>query len=640
VKHKAIFLLLLLGCTFAAGAQTHSRDAIPRLLTPQAYAAGSSFSPYAFTRLETETDGLLADITAEDLVVGFPNPNEIRVIGNDLDVDGNVLIVNNGTLRVEGARLRVRGNVRVFHAGTLEVLEGSLEFTPEYLYQYGITAANTAALWLRNSVLQCGGYNVGCALADTAALRFDGSSISGGVLTTTLGGWSRIDAAGSSNLGEMLFFDSTRGSFTDCDALLSWLTLPAASTLDASMPGARVLGSWHFPDSARQQNGFGYRVSYAGCTNLRWGLMLEAGCDATLRDSDFLAVGGLFRGSGATEVSGLVNNAIPRSYTYPAQDRDVQFENCSVQVWNLYALDAFRLGVRNSIIGEVLAMGNSDVLLQNAICDGTGGYAGTQDQATMLFAQSQITAPVIARDQSQLTLLLSSLQTHAPHAAGNGVVALFHSSFPGLPTVEAGAAAVIMGIDDRAAAPVESDVPLQGSVRFLAGDDLPIHFISFWFDAAREDNPGELLYVARPSIRERIRDTLGTWDTRGHVPGNHIVRLHMRISTDDTISIPAVIPLSAVNAAAALPAARNLHLSAWPNPVTRDAALQVRVRPAAPSARCSLTLTDMLGRTHMRRNMQGASTLALPLDALPAGTYLLRLTEDGRSATQRIHIIP
>ena len=640
MKPNAIILLLLLGGTLSAGAQTLPGELPRRLVAPVTSATGPAHSPFAFSREISGAEDVLATAAAEDLVVGFPNPNEIRVISGDLDVDGNVLIVNNGTLRVDGARLRVRGNVHVFHAGTLEVLEGSLEFAPTYLYQYGITAANTSALWLRNSVLQCGGYNVSCAVTDTAALRLDGSSISGGVLTTTLNEWARIDAAGSSNLGEMLFFDSTRGSFTNCDALLSWLTLPAASTLDASMPGAQVLGEWHFPDSAALQTGFGYRISYAGSTNLRWGLMLEAGSEATLRDSDFLAVGGLFRGGGAAEVIGLVNNATPSSYAYPAGDRDVRFENCRVQVWNLYALDNFRLGVRNSIIGEVLAMGRSDVLLQTSICDGTGGYAGTQDQATMLFLQSQLSAPVIARDQSQLTLLLSTVQSHAPHAADNGVVALFHSSFPGLPTVEAGAAAVIMGIDDRAAAPVESDVPLRGSVRFLAGDDLPIHFISFWFDAAREDNPEELLFVAQPSIRERVRDTIGIWDTRGHVPGNHIVRLHMRISTGDTISIPAVIPLAAVNTAAAPPAVRPLDLSAWPNPVSKDAALQIRVRPSAPGSRFSISLTDMLGRTRMRRHAEGASALALPVDALPAGSYLLRLTEGTRSVTRRIHIIP
>ncbi len=588
-----------------------------------------------------EAAAALTSAAAGDLVVGFPNPNEIREINTDIDVEGNVLIVNNGVLRMNGARLRVQGSVHVFNGGKLEVLGGTLVFVQDYLYQYGLTAMNTSAIWLNNSVVQCGGFNISCGVADTAALRIDGSSFSGGIMTTTLADHASVEAAGSQRVGELLFFDSATGSFSGCDGLLTWLTLPAGSTLDATTPGAQVLGSWHFPDSARQHAGYDYRVAYSGCTNLLWGLMLEPGCTATLRDSDLLAVGAMFRGSGAGLVSGLVNNAIPRSYTYPAQDRDVQFEDCAVQVWNLYALDNYQLSVRSCIIGEVLAMGSSDVVLQSTICDGTGGYAGARDQATMLFIQSQITSPVIARDQAQLTLLHSSLQSHTPHAADNGVIALFHSSFPALPTVEAGAAAVVMGLDDPAQAETERDVALFGTVRFIGGSELPIHFISFWFDAVREDNPDDVLFTAGPSIRERYRDTLGIWDTRGHVPGNHLLRLHMRISTGDTISLPSVVRLvEGTVDTRSLPAAFRLQLAAWPNPLRGRQTLTLRVQTASPGGTAVLTMTDLLGRPVLRRPVKDAAVQVLRTDELPAGSYLLQLREGRQTVTRHIQILP
>ena len=211
---------------------------------------------------------------AENLVVGFPNPNEVREINDDFDVDGDVLIVNNGRLRVSLARLRVRGNIYVLNNGGFEMQGGQLEFQQEYLYQRSIALTNKASFWLNGSTVQCGGFNIGCALSDTAVLRLDNTEFSGGLMTTTLAGDGSVTAHGSMRIGELLFFDRSRGSFTNCDQLLTWLTLPQGSTLDATFPGSQVLGSWHFPDSATA-TGYEYAVSWSGCTNLYWGLMLE-----------------------------------------------------------------------------------------------------------------------------------------------------------------------------------------------------------------------------------------------------------------------------------------------------------------------------------------------------------------------------
>jgi hypothetical protein len=599
---------------------------------------GGFFLPGDESGLRAER--LLDAAAAEDLIVGFPNPNEVLEISTDLDVEGNVLVVNNGTLRINGARLRVRGMVHVFNSGGFEVHGGTLEFQQQYLYQYGLTFMNKASLWLDNAVVQCGGFNITCAATDTTALRIDGSSFSGGIMTTTLAGQARVDAQGSQRVGELLFFDQTRGSFTSCDGVLTWLTLPDASRIDATFPGAQLLGGWHFPDSARQHAGFDYAVSYSGCTNLLWGLMLEKGCEATLRNSSILAVGALFRGNGNSEISGLVNNAIPTSFHYPASDRDVQFENCAVQIWNLYTLDSYRLSVRNSIIGEILAMGGSDVQLQTTICDGTGGYVGTQDQARMMFVQSQITAPVIARDQSQLSLFQSSLQSYIPHAADNGVIALFNSTFPALPTVEAEAAAVVMGLDDPAQAEVDADVPLFGTMRFLPGSALPLYFTSFWFDAVREDTPDEVTFTARPSIRERYRDTIGVWDTRGHVSGAHILRLHMRLSSEDTISIPARVVLTeSTLAVAPTPSRLGLSLSAWPNPLRSGSTLSVAATGVSPRFGAELTLTDVAGRIRQRMPVREGATVTLETRALPAGSYLLQLRQNGQSTESLIQVL-
>lgn len=593
---------------------------------------------FRFSRSAAPPDAanLITSRAAGDLVVGFPNPNEVREITTPLDVDGNIIVVNNGTLRLTGTQLRVRGNVYLFHNGRAEIQGGTLEFRQDFLYQRSVTIANKSALWLNTSVLNCGGYNLNVAVTDTAVLRYDASAVTAGITTTAIDRYGSIEATGSQQLGEFLWFDHSGGNFSNCTDLLSWLTLPTGSSVTATLPTTQVLGSYAFPDSAASHAGFDYRVRYSGCVGLLWGLMLESGCTAVIRDSELLAVGALFRGSGAGTVSGLVNNTSIEASRYPAQDRDVRFERCSVRVWNLYSFDTYRLGVASSIFGEIIAFGRSEATVQNSICDGSGGYVGAFDDASVLLVQSQITARVIARARGRIIALGSTINSFIPHAAENGVIALFHSTFPALPTIESGSVATVISVDEPRQAMTESLVPVHGSVRFLAGADVPVHFVSYWLSAARSSNPDLELWKSPPSIVQRYRDTIGVWDTRGLAPGEYLLTVHMRLSSDDTISIPAPVILTEGTVGVSpqnAPSAFRIE-GAWPQPVPAGMPLTVRLRGAAS---CTLLLHDMLGR-QLRRFDAAGDIVRIPTEGLVPGMYLLSARQGNAVSTLRVLI--
>ena len=558
---------------------------------------------------------------AGDLVVGFPNPNEVRVVDAPLEVEGNLIVVNSGVLRVFGTQLRVRGNIYVLHGGKAEFHAATLAFAQDYPYQRGITVANKAALWLDNTVLNCGGYNLDVAVTDTAILRYDFSSVTAGQTTTVLDNHGSVDANNSEQLGEFLYFDAARGQFAKCRNLLTWLTLPTGSTLDAALPGSLVLDDYAFPDDAGGSGGFGYRVAFDGCDGLYWGLMLEAGCDATLRDSDLLAVGALFRGAGTATVTGLVNDVTLASSRYPATDRTVRFENCHVRTWNLYSFDTFRLTVANSIFGEIIAFGRSASTVQNSICDGSGGYMAAFDDASLTLQQTQVTARLIARGRGQVITVASTINDFVPHAADNGVVALFHSSFPALPTIEPGSVAAVIAVDEPRQAATDADVPVLGSVRFLPGADVPVHFVSYWLSAAQSDNPELALWTSQPSIVQRYREALGLWDTRGFAPGDYLLSVHMRLSNDDTISIPAPVRLleGTVGIAASERPADFRIDAVYPQPLRPGTSLTVQLSGEGPA---TVMLQDLLGR-EVGRSDGTARTRQLSTEGLAPGVYLL-----------------
>lgn len=580
---------------------------------------------------------LLAARDPGDLVVGFPNPNEVREITTPLDVEGNVIVVGNGRLRISGTELRVRGSVVLLQNGRLEAQDGKLEFRQRYPYERALTVGNTAAAWFNGSILSCGGYNLNVAVSDTAALRYDGSTVTEGIATTVLDEFARIDATDSENLGEILYFGHAQGSFERCNALLSWLTLPGGSSVTATLPGNAVLDSYAFPDAAEAATGIDFRVSFSGCTGLWWGLMLEPGCAATIRDSELLAVGGLFRGNGEGAISGLTNGVTMESARYPVQDRDVRFERSTVHVWNLYAFDSFRLTVANSIFGEIITFGRSEALVQNSICDGSGGYVGAFEDSRMTLTQSRIPARVIGRGRAQIYAVGATLDGEMLHAADNSLLALLHSTFPALPTVDVGAAAAVLAVDDPRQASVDALVPVHGTVRFLPGAEFPVTFVSYWLSAANSSNPDLELWKSAPSIVQRYRETIGTWDTHGLSPGDYLLAINMRLSTGDTVAVPAPVRLTAATVAVSDAATAPVSLIASVHPQPARAGVPVTLQLDG-SGHTQLVLHDARGR-EVRRDQAIGGAVSIPTTALAPGLYILTATRNGIIQRRPIQII-
>ncbi len=568
-----------------------------------------------------------------DLVVGFPNPNEVREISAQLLVEGNVLVLNNGRLRVTGAPLRIQGDLHVLNNGGVEVQSGRLEFVQSFLYQRIITISNTASLWLSNSTLDLGGYNLSCAVTDTATLRLDASAVSSGVMTTSVQKEGRVDASDSQPLGEILFFDSSTGSFSNCALLLTWLVLPDGSTMRGSFPGSQVLDNWVFPDSLQSSAGFSVRVNYANCLNLAWALMLLDGCDAVIEDSDLLAVGAIFRAPGSSTVSGLVNGTTQGSYQFPATDRSARFDRTRVGAWNLYSMGQHELTVNNCVFGEILAFENSSATVTNSICDGSGGYIGSMDDARLQLVQSSLRAPVIARQRSRLYTIQCTLQNSVAYASESSVLALLHSTFTALPTVDAGAVAAVLGIDDPSQAAVNARVPVYGTVRFIPGKDVPVSFVSYWLDGIRLEDPDDPFPVSAPSIKQPYRDTLCVWNTDGLLPGDHALRIYMRLSSGDTLMIPWTVRLTPSTAIRALPSVSSLHIGGIaPNPALADGAVTLLVASQSNAEAIRISVYDMLGRRMHERAIDAAGVVSIGTSGWPRGYYRITVTQGAERA--------
>ena len=482
-----------------------------------------------------------------DLIVGYPNPNEVREINTPLTIAGNIIVLNNGQLRFNNVETKLQGNIILLNNGKMSVTGGMFTVNQIYLYQYRALLTSKSSLQFRGANVRFSGFNFGCGISDTAVLDIENTSFAQGIMTSTLLNHGSVRSVGCQAVGELLFFDYTKGSFENTDGFLTWIVAPPQCDLDLTLPGKSINGMYALPDSARKAVGMNARITYATCFNTLWGLITTTGSKVRVTNSNLLACGALFNGTGKVSVENLVNKAHLESFQYPAADRDVRFVNSNVTTWNLYPSANVDLTVQSSIFGEIIGMNKSNTTVANSICDGTGGYAGTMDSSRMMFVSSQVTSEVNARNNSFFLLLLTNITSGAMHVTDNAIMALLNSNFSALPFVEENCAALIGSIDEPTHGFVGQKLKIYGTSRVIAGASFPFSLATSWLEFASTAEPDLFTRITPPSLRDRYRDTLGTWDTKGLLAGEYILRLNMRINTGtnltDTIRVDRLVRL-------------------------------------------------------------------------------------------------
>jgi hypothetical protein len=113
-------------------------------------------------------------------------------------------------------------------------------------------------------------------------------------------------------------------------------------------------------------------------------MLVREGSDLTLKDippGNWVVVG--LHLPSSTTISGLQNGLYYNDTLLGLSDRTLHLQNASIDTWNLYPDSDAQVLIENSLVGEILAFGNSSVLVRNTAVDGSGGYFGVTDKATL-----------------------------------------------------------------------------------------------------------------------------------------------------------------------------------------------------------------------------------------------------------------
>ncbi len=558
-----------------------------------------------------------------DIVVGFPDSNEVRVISGTYSHQGRIIVLNNGTLTLDSADFTLRGDIFVLNHGTLRIRKGRLTVPQQFAYQYGAQVSNDGRFELDTCQARYGGSSWGVAVTDSAAFAVNACTLRYGFTTVSLIGHAQVDYSGSDFSSEYVVFDSCRLHVSRCDTALVWLGFPTGSIVDVTLPGAdTTLRHWEIHDGMPGISGIGYSVTLDTMTGVLWGSFPQPGCRVTVRDSRMRTTGLLIPGPDSVYMSGLVNNQQHADYTLPLADRQFRLVNTYLGTWNLYPTDSSRFVLESSVFGEMLAMGALKAVIQNAICDGSGGYIGAEGSSQLFFILSMIETQVVSRDRSLVVGAASTVRFGSVNVTDASTMLLMFCSSEFAPRPLDTSVVYLCDYAIPSGATVDTSFPVIGTADIQPGPENPLRFGSYRFSFASADSQTIWHPIGVAHSAPLHNDTLEMWDTHGLTPGPYILKMTLTNSNGDSIE-----PTKGVNLGNAGIGNSSQLTANSQQPLPTVVRRVLNLQSAMCNLQSEITLLDISGR-------QVAALHPGPNDLghLTPGVYFIRASSRERSA--------
>lgn len=549
-----------------------------------------------------------------DLVVGYPDPNQILTITGPYQHQGRIIVVNNGTLMLDSADFLLRGDIIIAHRGSMKVRHGSFTLVQDYAYQYGATLLDGGSLEFDSALAGYGGQSWGVSLYDSSRMAVSGSGLRQGFTTVSLIGASQAEYRDADFSSEFLAFDSCRLSLARCDTAMIWLTFPQSSTASLVLPGTdTAISHWHLGPSTPGVSGLRYQVELDTVSSVLWGTFPLPGSQVVLTDSRVRATGLIIAGSDSVHLAGLVDGQHHQDYLLPLSDRQYRLVNTFNQTWNLYPAGSIRLVLESSIFGEILAMDSSTVDVLTSICDGGGGYVGAESRSRLNLLQTTAYTQLVSRDRSLVFAGYSNFQYQPVNATGASVVILVFCNTDYGPSARDTSILFISDFNVPQDAPAGSLVPITGTAQVLCGPHNPTGFGSYRMSFAPADSPQVHHPIGTEHTAPVVWGLLEAWDTGGLSSGPYLLVMTLMDGAGDSLAPAKVVYLDPAGVAGEpgpTPSASPHPWRARPNPFRRAASVAGMEGEA-------FTAYDVCGRVVGRYH--GASIGA----DLPAGVYLI-----------------
>ncbi len=531
-----------------------------------------SFSKKPLPNQKSKTFVELMPLAGADLVVGFPDSNEVRIIKGNYYLDGRIIIVNNGTLILDTCQFDHKGDLYIFNNGRMTVRGGRYNVLQDYIYQYGGLVMHNGELNLQNTTISFNGQSWGPGFLDSARFNIRDVTLINGFMTTALQNRTRLDAYNMNIAGEYVIADSSYARFNKLGFVLIWFFFPDSSRVDLRFPksDSSHLVHWEIKPGSPGVQGIYFTTIVDSSDNVNWGAFPLQGSDVKIRDSRLRATGLLIQGADTHDVNGLINNTTYYNYTLPLSDRNYYLDSTRVITWNLYTYDSVSLNIRNSVFGEMIAWGEPHVLIENSICDGSGGYLGAFDSSQVITYRTTVTTQTISGIHGLFIGVESNFRYGEINAARQSMM-VFMNSFYELRPIANDTSFIYIGLVNSPPNPtIDKIIPITGTASIINGPFNPVTFHYYRLLYGPGQNPSQWFQIGSIHYTPVENDTLEYWDTHGLSVGWYALRLTIKNTNGDTIDVNRLVFLTAPGVEEELvdPAVLSFKIKS-PNPVKK-----------------------------------------------------------------------
>jgi len=578
------------------------------------------------------------DSRAIDTVyVGALNNDTLVITGNYVH-EGPIFVFNQGVLIIHNSTFVNQGDIYVFGSGQLLCDSSSLSFPQQYFYQRGLYVVHDATAYFKDANFNYSGMQHSLVVGDSATVAMENVHQSDWT-TAGLYGSASIFLNGMNLGGEYILSDSSTSVFKHVDTLLLWHKFPQSSVINHSFPQGDTVYNYYFSNLIPNIAGVDYVNFTDSCHTVWWGIMPVNGSDVTLNNSNIRVAGNWFQFGDSISVTGIHNGTFYPNTLIPLSDRTLNMMNTFVQTWSFYVFDSSYVAIDDCTLGEVGTQQTSNVIAQNMLLDGTGGYFWATD--TSFTYAINITSYATTRSERNGIFLLaySEMPFTAPTATGSSLVISAQNNTAIDPIAYDGALAWNQKINSPSVAHVDSLIPVVGSAWIHQGPNGSwMNFVSYSLHYQLL-NATSWIQIVNDSMVEVSNDILGIWNTNGLQAGDYVLRLMVKNNFGDSIEtfvpvqlLPSVVSNFNIN--------NELQLTSYPNPV--DDILIANLEHSKQEE-INFYITDVLGRNvntyATNTNIQkGSKQFRFNVENLNDGIYFLNVNTENKKYINKITV--
>jgi hypothetical protein len=397
------------------------------------------------------------------------------IITTPTDV-GDVIVVAGGSLTVQNVPepgLRISGNLVVTDNGLAEFTNSVIQVMSTYHGQYALLAMGQGVIRITGCDYRIPN-GVQHALIAWENGRVDLQNSDFSFAQFIASGQATLTASQLNGRFECIVQESGQMNLTDIPRvsgggeLWVWPTFMPGSRATYTPPLPGFVSGYAFPPL--DSSGISQSFTITRCNVMLWPMLVREGSDLTLKDipaGNWVVVG--IHLPSSTTISGLQNGLYYSDTLLGLPDRTLRLQNASIDTWNLYPETDAQVLIENSLVGEILAFGTSSVLVRNTTVDGSGGYFGVTDKATLEATNSVFTCDVQISKEGSAILRDSALLPYPAdpdgtftHFGAHDTATLHLDRTPALSTLSLGGKGVIAvtWITDPPASPPTTRTPV------------------------------------------------------------------------------------------------------------------------------------------------------------------------------------